>query len=282
MTLLAFAILSYRQRGRLIAELHRVKNRLEGDRQVILEMIARRKPLPAIFQRIARSIAVNCPGTLSAVIRMNDGALEVAAGSSLPEAFTRDLEEFHPGAIGFDNLWSHLHAIASRHALAGCHFAPIRSGGDELLGTIAVVLRPPGGIRPGIRRRIDVPIISTMGNLAGAAIDNAWLYGRLAYQAGHDALTGLPNRLTFESTLRDAVGEARRNDSAQNGGVLAVFFLDLDRFKQINDSLGHRVGDLFLRQVARRLIPRGSRFRRNAGAHWRRRVHHLLLPRQDN
>jgi diguanylate cyclase (GGDEF)-like protein len=93
-----------------------------------------------------------------------------------------------------------------------------------------------------------------MSNLAGAAIDSARLYERLAYQAGHDALTGLPNRLTFESALQDALAQAR-----QEGLALAVFFLDLDRFKQINDSLGHRVGDLFLKHVARLLSDAISR-----------------------
>ncbi len=248
-TLMAFAMLSYRQRGKLIAELHR-KKRLEADRQAILEMIARRKPLPGIFQRIARSIAVNCPGSLAGVIRINEGKLNVAAGSTLPDAFARDLQAIHASEAGFDELWANLHLAASRHSLAGCHFSPIRSGGDELLGAIAVFLRqvpgPAGPNRP--RQPADLPILSGMSKLAGASIDSARLYERLAYQAGHDALTGLPNRLMFESRLQDALVQAR-----QDGRRLAVFFLDLDRFKLINDSLGHRVGDLFLKQVACRL-----------------------------
>ena len=66
--------------------------------------------------------------------------------------------------------------------------------------------------------------------------------------AHHDTLTDLPNRQLFRSRLRQLIAQARRNPRA-----LAVLFLDLDRFKQINDTLGHGVGDRILQQVARRL-----------------------------
>jgi diguanylate cyclase (GGDEF)-like protein/PAS domain S-box-containing protein len=70
----------------------------------------------------------------------------------------------------------------------------------------------------------------------------------LRHRAFHDALTGLPNRAHFEEALERALAGA-----ARRGGDLAVCFFDLDRFKVINDSLGHGVGDLLLREVARRL-----------------------------
>ena len=71
---------------------------------------------------------------------------------------------------------------------------------------------------------------------------------KLDHLARHDILTGLPNRMMFFDTLEHEMATMRRA-----GKPLAVFFIDLDRFKEINDSLGHAVGDEVLRTAARRL-----------------------------
>jgi diguanylate cyclase (GGDEF)-like protein len=71
---------------------------------------------------------------------------------------------------------------------------------------------------------------------------------RVEYLAYHDGLTGLPNRSMFSKALSQSISEAHRYDRR-----LAVAFLDLDRFKQINDTLGHEAGDQLLKEVATRL-----------------------------
>jgi diguanylate cyclase (GGDEF)-like protein/PAS domain S-box-containing protein len=68
---------------------------------------------------------------------------------------------------------------------------------------------------------------------------------KLDHLAHHDPLTGLPNRLLFNDRLQHAVGRA-----AREGEQLAVMFIDLDRFKTVNDTLGHHVGDALLKKVA--------------------------------
>lgn len=75
---------------------------------------------------------------------------------------------------------------------------------------------------------------------------------RLEYLALHDPLTDLPNRMLFTSRLENALQNAQRNAQA-----VVVLFIDLDRFKEVNDTLGHLVGDTLLQQVAQRLLSCG-------------------------
>lgn len=71
---------------------------------------------------------------------------------------------------------------------------------------------------------------------------------RAQYLAQHDGLTGLPNRLLMQDRLHQAISQARRG-----GGLVALMFVDLDRFKTVNDSFGRVIGDTLLKQVAQRL-----------------------------
>ena len=79
--------------------------------------------------------------------------------------------------------------------------------------------------------------------------DRKWVEERLAHDALHDALTGLPNRVLFIDRLSQRLEYAKRHSDE----LFAVLFMDLDRFKVINDSLGHSVGDTLLASIARHL-----------------------------
>ena len=95
----------------------------------------------------------------------------------------------------------------------------------------------------------DVEVLETVANQASLALQNGRLVDRLRHDALHDVLTGLPNRVRF----RDAVHEALA--TLDRGGVdgFAALLIDLDGFKEVNDSLGHQSGDTLLITVADRL-----------------------------
>jgi diguanylate cyclase (GGDEF)-like protein len=140
--------------------------------------------------------------------------------------------------------------------------APIFVRGVEI-GRVAVVGRA-GDV--GRFEVDDLDLLLALAGHAGIALDNARLADRLraqvadnAHQATHDPLTGLPNRLLFERVVSGSL-------TAGRGG--AVLLLDLDRFKEVNDALGHGVGDDLLREVAARLtavVPDGATVARLGG-----------------
>jgi diguanylate cyclase (GGDEF)-like protein len=92
----------------------------------------------------------------------------------------------------------------------------------------------------------DARLFETIAIHASVALENGRLVDRLRHEALHDSLTGLPNRAMFHQQVTKAMVEHPEEPAA-------VFLMDLDRFKDINDSLGHHAGDLVLQQVATRL-----------------------------
>ncbi len=90
--------------------------------------------------------------------------------------------------------------------------------------------------------------LSGVAAQAATALQNGQLVDQITHQAMHDQLTGLSNRVQFTTHLRAAVHEARTRSKA-----VTVLYLDLDRFKPVNDEFGHAAGDLLLVDVAERL-----------------------------
>ncbi|MGG6264733.1 CHASE2 domain-containing protein [Leptolyngbya sp. AN03gr2] len=98
------------------------------------------------------------------------------------------------------------------------------------------------------RKTIEEKLRQTAEELSQSNAELRLSQDRLNYIANHDALTGLPNRVLLYERISESIESAKAKDQ-----ILALMFLDLDGFKQINDSLGHAIGDLLLQAVAKRL-----------------------------
>jgi diguanylate cyclase (GGDEF)-like protein len=120
------------------------------------------------------------------------------------------------------------------------------TGATGVVGVLVVADRQ-GDVRTFEKN--DLLLLETVANQAGIALRNGELINQMRHEALHDALTGLPNRTDLQRRLGDAL------DDVQNGRTTgaAVMVLDLDDFKQVNDTLGHQQGDLLLIEVSARL-----------------------------
>ncbi len=96
--------------------------------------------------------------------------------------------------------------------------------------------------------RFERSVLESYARLAASAIRNARLLEEIRHQSLHDGLTGLPNRVLIMDRVNQAIARARREHFE-----VAVMFIDLDGFKNVNDTLGHGVGDMLLQAVAARI-----------------------------
>ncbi|MGV8922181.1 MAG: EAL domain-containing protein [Thermomonas sp.] len=238
------------------------EEQLERDRTRILEQVVQDRPLPEILSRISSMLEIQIPGSRCSVLLLKDGRLWTGAAPHLPQVYSDWLNGLPIGPavgscgaacfsdktvitvdIATDSLWDGYREQALPHGLRACWSMPIPSNGGNVLGSFAVYRDHPS--RPMVR---DLEFMGMATRLAAVAIEHRTLTDQLSHQAQHDALTGLPNRLLFQDRLDQALAQAERKKLQ-----VAVLYMDLDRFKSINDTLGHSSGDALLCQAASRL-----------------------------
>jgi diguanylate cyclase (GGDEF)-like protein len=127
-------------------------------------------------------------------------------------------------------------AVEGRMGEAGM-VAPMRADGD-LMGRVVGIGQPVDGRTFKVE---DLRLLEALANHAAVTLDNSRLLGRLRYDSHHDLLTALPNRARFNELIADLPNPS------------AILLIDLDRFKEINDTVGHQYGDLLLLSVAERI-----------------------------
>ncbi|WP_297528393.1 sensor domain-containing protein [Thiohalobacter sp.] len=136
-----------------------------------------------------------------------------------------------------------LRQVLARLGLRSLAVIPLFHGGDAL-GALNLLHEKPAAFED-----IDRDTLATIGHIVSLAMANVRNRERLEYQAYHDTLTGLPNRLAIQTALAQALQAPR------DGRRSALLLLDLNKFKEINDALGHPAGDAILRQIGPRLEP---------------------------
>ena len=226
---------------------------LEREQSEILAMVAQSQSPDRVLAQVARMVENQCPGSQCCVLLLAEGRVTMSAGAGMSKQFLHGATELAIPMVGpnwpvqnADVLegpaWQCCRDWAGNHGLAICAGSPILSLEGEPLGMVVVFhprREPPPQIRDGV--------LSTASRLGGLLLAHAALENRLSYQAQHDALTGLPNRLLFNDRLEQALLHARRQQQC-----VAVMFIDLDGFKRINDTLGHGAGDELLCLAATR------------------------------
>jgi diguanylate cyclase (GGDEF)-like protein len=244
-------------------ERKRAEALIRGQRDV-LEMIANGASLPQTLEALIGSIEQQDSQVSCAVCLLDaDGIhLRSTAACRLPESYRKAVDGIAIGPaagscgtaahtrqmvivsnIQSDPLWAAYRHIAKDYGLGACWSTPIFDSQQRVVGTFAVYYREPRSPSPDHRRLVEMAT-----HTASIAIERAQAGQRIEHLAYYDALTELPNRSLFHDRVSQVLTRAERD-----GKEMAILFIDLDRFKTINDSLGHDSGDRLLQAVAQRM-----------------------------
>jgi len=235
---------------------------LEVDRSRTLEMVAKDMPLADVLGQLAGALERQVEGATAALMVLQDGTVLLEGPSlaadwrealaarclTLAAGLALNLPDDSLGGCGVTFLgdhavWTELRATARTHGLQTCWSVRFCSSDGTPLGLLSLFhseLRQP--------TLVELQALDMAAKLASICVEHHNSTRQLAHFVRHDPLTGLPNRMCFEDHLGKAMALARRS-----GKSVAVIVLDVDCFKEVNDSLGHDAGDALLQELAFRL-----------------------------
>jgi len=229
-----------------------------------LETLARGEPLPRTLAEVARFLENHVPGSRCAILGAEEGHTLVRHlyAARLPPRYVAAMDAWPDGPEGLlcplcspsdgkvmaETISAHPEWAAVRNrngagALATCWCMPVARAEGGLIGRICLYHETAVQPTPA-----QAALLESAAALVAMALERETAAARMTHMAHYDGLTGLPNRRMFTDRLAQALGRARRRNTQ-----VAVLFVDLDRFKPVNDILGHAVGDEVLKELAIRL-----------------------------
>lgn len=235
---------------------------LRSLQQLIMSALADEIPIADIADQLCRRVEEIAPDVVSSILHIDAGGLvHPLGGPSLPDDYSRALDGVAIGPdvgscgsaafygepvlamdIDTDPRWQPYKTRPLEVGLRACWSTPIKAKDGRVIGTFAFYFRECRGPSRWHQRIVDACV-----HLGAIAIERKEARAQIARLAYYDVLTGLPNR----SHLRDLISEAIEGCAA--GQHVALAFLDVDNFKDVNDTLGHSAGDELLVQFAQRL-----------------------------
>ncbi len=230
----------------------------------VLEAMVNEVPLPQLMALVCAEVERIAPDAIASVLRVDgDGRLRVLAAPSLPPALGAAIEGLLIGPqagscgtsaflgdpvtvtdIATDPLWQDYHALFIPAGIRACWSSPIKNLAGQVVGTFAFYFREARG-----PSNLHLRLVEVCLHLCTLAMARDTEQNRIHQLAYYDTLTQLPNRTLFTDFARRALASLREARMPQ----AALLFIDLDRFKQVNDSQGHAAGDALLCETANRL-----------------------------
>jgi diguanylate cyclase (GGDEF)-like protein/PAS domain S-box-containing protein len=241
------------------------EERLHEGEAAILERIAGAGDLGDVLDTLMRLVESECPGVKATVLLLDEDGerLHACAAPSLPPIWSDAIEGIAAGEgvgscgtavhrrqpvivsdVDTDPLWTDFRDVIRPFGLKACWSWPIFAADGTILGTSAMycaTARDPSAF--------ESRLAAFTTHIAGIAIQRKRAEDRILFLAQNDVLTGLPNRARLEPIIDHALRNA-----AQAEVEVAVVFIDIDGFKNVNDGLGHRAGDSVLKVIAGRLL----------------------------
>jgi len=235
---------------------------LERDQKNVMQRIARKEPLKAIFLEAARLLERQRPRSLACICQVEGQQIEMMVSPSIPARFCQSMADTALSAesgtcpaaaclgqsVVADNLatspfWEGRRESALAHGFQSSASVPVFSGTGQVLGTVGMLHR-----QRYLPAKADLELMDRVASMVTLAMEQHHLSQRLVHQAQHDPLTGLLNRSTLAYWLSRLIKQYTRSNA-----IGAYLLIDLDRFKQINDAIGHHIGDRLLQALAARL-----------------------------